>query len=252
MNLTIFIPTFLNKENMINLIKTLPKKSNVFIVLINDNVDFKIENNYENIEILNNLFNKGKFWSIYDAFDKIRSKYFLVIDPDDILLKNIDWQLIEKLNSQLILNDEDLIINSFYEKKNSKKYKLIKSKRIYFVFNPNSILKSELFFKNKKLISSLDKIPFNYMSDLSLIFLLKPKNNGYLNFPFYKYTYGIGISSSNRNNRLKYISEPFKIYKKTNFKKLNSKSILKNWCFKITRVNKMRFLKIINLKNNNI
>lgn len=187
-NLTIVIAAFLNEVNEYNEIKRIIKTNEFYdLILINDNPDLKIDG------FINNDKNYGKFSSVIKGVkNNCKTKYFLTLDPDDILSGGIDLFGLEILSKSLKNYNSEILVNSFFFKQNEKtKFK----KKPKHIFNPNTI------YLTKKIVSYEENYLYiNYMEDLSMLLIALDKVGKVkrINIPFYTYSYGAGYSSGNK------------------------------------------------------
>lgn len=228
--LTVIVPTYLeNKKNYNKIYNSISFHKNFDIKLINDNAFLKIEG-FEN-----NEENLGKFWTCFNYVkSECKTKYFLTIDPDDILNNDIDWNELSILTEKLSEIDADFIVNSFYFK-NFKTNKIKFKKTPSHIFNPNSIYNT----KNVK-NNDLKKIYLNYFEDLSLFLLsIGDGKIAKVNNPFYTYTYGSGLSSKSKDNFKLDILNAYNIMMNNKFK-INSLLKFKIYITRILRLKKLK------------
>lgn len=193
-SLTIVIPLYMSKHEMYDVYKNVPKNNKAFdILFINDDssekeVDFAINNNR----------NLGKFWSIINSLRNINSKYFLSIDPDDILFGGIDWNKLGILAGEIEKLDQeyDLLINSHWWIDLNDEIKYIPSNETSHIFNACSIYNVKnveqtvkeinLHFKNESL---------TYFEDALLLSLTSRSGKILeIDVPFYKYFADRGVT----------------------------------------------------------
>ncbi len=231
-NISIHISAYLDsKEELETLLNLLPE--NLGIKVTNDNPKYivgNIDNNDENI---------GKFQTIINSIKSEDKKYIIILDPDDILLNNIEWSKLEEIDNSLDNKEiKDLIINSYYlRKKMDKEFKLIKKPR--HIFNPCTIYNTKNINENIKL---KDKKYINYMDDLALASLSINdwSNVSYLGKPFYKYTYSIGISFADKGKYKTDLKNSLEIIKEREpFLKIKD---YKSLCFYTTRIYRLKKL----------
>lgn len=230
-NLSVYISAYLdNEEDYYKLLTLIPDFIKVNI--INDNPNFQIKG------IKNNDHNIGKFQTIINEVKNDNKKFMISIDPDDILLNNIDWKkllIVDKTVTKF--QKVDLIVNSYFIKKGgTSNFKFIK--RPKYIFNPCTIYNLENLNINSCLLPK--DFYINYMEDLclALISLHGSWNIKYINTPFYKYVFHSGISTLSKSNfsldleNSSIINDIFSL-------KIKSLSLLN---FKIMRVNRMKRL----------
>ncbi len=109
MRLTIIIPIFLDREDAENVKKIIDDYCDVPFIFLNNNTNEKFE------WAINNKVNGEKFWSVVNNLKFIETEYFLTIDPDDILNKSINWDLLKVLRDKLSTEDFNFGVNSYYE-----------------------------------------------------------------------------------------------------------------------------------------
>lgn len=196
--LTVIIPMYMDKNECVDLINMTSKyrDDSLDIFYINDlKFDFILEGE----DVFNNDINMGKFWSITNVINKIRTHFFLTIDPDDIHMNNIDWENLLQLAKFLSDNIEftfDYAINDYTIVKKFFKQKT-KSKKNKVYFNPN------LIYNTKNVSSSFLKTGINfdgkkitYFEDV-LLLLLSNVNGDKANLSkhFYTYVKNYGVTS---------------------------------------------------------
>lgn len=204
-NLSVYISVYLkNESDYYKLVSLVPDFIDANI--INDNPLFKIEG------IKNNATNKGKFQTIITEIKGDSKNFLIILDPDDILRENIHWDKLIYIDKIINKYDKsDIIINSYYIKKGSKKdFKFIKSPK--FIFNPCTIYNIKKIQNNSNIIE--EPLYINYMDDLclSLIALHESWSTSKIYIPFYKYQYLDGISSMPKKKYKEDINNSMKIY----------------------------------------
>ncbi len=236
--LLVIISAYLdNADDYIRLLLFVKKSKHYDLVLINDNDKYQIDG------FINNKKNQGKYFNVLSHAKLFDSKYFLTLDPDDILKNNIDWNKLEDLSKKIDNYNTALLINSFFfQYKDKIKFK----KTPRHIFNPNTIYKTEIF-KN----INIEYAYINYMEDLAIVLqtLSVEKTISRINIPFYTYHYGEGISSDKEKTKYSNdIRETLKILESSGFKINNTISF---YIF-ITRILRLkRISKKINSYNNN-
>ena len=82
--ITVIISAYLSRtEDYIKLLQSIKFSKFYNLILINDNNFLKVDG------YINNEKNLGKYYNVISNAKKCNSKYFLTIDPDDILQGNI-------------------------------------------------------------------------------------------------------------------------------------------------------------------
>lgn len=210
-NLTIVIPFYTSKENVDEIVNIF-KEQNLFncnILFINDQPiqTFEFDFQNKNYTFINQKENKGKFWSIVESIEKnrIHTEYFLTIDPDDILLGCINFELLQKLIFKINECDKhDFFINSYFLKEDLKIKKKNKFNISVFltpniIYNTNNI---RLEIEKKKIKYYGEKLSY-YEDKLFTILTSNEQKHKYLNYPFYTYNKYIGMTSK----KTEYMSE---------------------------------------------
>lgn len=228
-NLLIIISAYLNeRDDYYKMMELIVYKENYELIIINDNPNFEIKG------IVNNEKNKSKFTTILENINiKNDFSHFITIDPDDILNNAINWASLNDMSKYISSKDRNtFFINSYWKTHNNKTKYIHKPNHI---FNPNSIYPVYLIKEN---ISYNNYI--NYMEDLALLLVTTNKNTKFsrISFPFYNYTYGIGLSSE-RKNRFENDLKQVKLILKSNPFRVNS--IIKMFIY-ITRIFKLKLI----------
>lgn len=231
-NISIYISAYLEKEQDYILLHSLIPK-NIEATLINDNPNFKIKN------FKNNEENFGKFYSIMRQIKHDEKKFMIIIDPDDILLNNINWETLFELDINLHnIGDPGIIINSYYIRKSEhSKFRFVKNPRNIFnpctIYNLKNLKKHVNDFNNRNYI--------NYMDDLCFA-LISIHNNWTIqkiDFPFYKYSYISGMSTMDKSLYSLDLKNASYIEKKFNLK-VNSLITFYIWFLRIIRLRRLK------------
>lgn len=230
-NISVYISAYLEKaEEYAALLSLIPE--NIEINIINDNPKFDIPT------IKNNKYNKGKFQTIISALAIDEKKFAIVIDPDDILLGNLEWEKLFQIDKEIETNlNSDIIINSYFIRKNeNKKFKYIKTPK--FIFNPCTLYNIKKIQENSRILE--EEFYINYMEDLCLLLLALHKTwkISYIDIPFYKYNYINGISTKSIKKFRQDLINAVKIEKRYPLKLRNI-----TLCYiKLMRVNRLQRL----------
>ncbi len=239
--LTIVIPLY-SVDIDIELLKNrIFYQNDLEILFINDNPHLSQENS------LNNKFNFGKYYSIIFNLENIKTKYFLTVDPDDILNGGIDWSKLLLLSEEIKkFEDADFFVNSYWiTKKGKTNFK--KSSNINVFFNPNLIFNKDNILKIRNEMNiTFDGQKITYFDDVLflLMCLTGKRNDKNVNVPFYNYLASNGITSDWRKSVDEIISAKKMMDQIIYFLKNNGISIPK----KIIRYRVAR-VKILNKKS---
>lgn len=203
--LTVIVSIF-DKDSVIKKILDIFKADNNHnynVVIINDGKKSNIVDDM----VLHNSKNLGKFWTISELIknEVIKTDYFLTIDPDDLLLGDINFKKLNQLAIKInnATNDFDYGVNKYkvfdhITKKKQNKFFHFKMK---VFFTPNliystanikkALIKYKLDFEGKAL---------SYFEDRLLLLLSYNKGNK-KNFShsFYLYNKNMGMTSNIAN-----------------------------------------------------
>ena len=143
-NITVIIPTYNSEKYLNKLLNSLASQDNLKVIIINDGSTDNTLNilkkyNHNNIQIINNIKNKGISYSRNIGIKNIKTKYFTFIDSDD----SIDKKMLEILYNESEKHNLDMCCCNYYEVINDKK---IKSKYYYnnSIYNSKEIIEKVL------------------------------------------------------------------------------------------------------------
>lgn len=209
--LTIIVPIFLSEIESNNVYEIVPKDRDFDVIFLNNNTDINLD------WAVNNPYNGGKFWSVLNNINKIKTKYFLSIDPDDIICKSIDWEVLDELcDSVSKVAEFNLGINDYLEiREEPNESYIVKNNHYNKVFNACCIYNTKII-KNTFNDSGVvwDGLEQTYYEDF--LFAIASSFGGDVEFfslPFYGYHHRKGISKDWRKYKHQIVSANSKLEK---------------------------------------
>lgn len=205
--ITVYISVYTSIKDLELLLKYINSTNlyNCKLIVFNDNPSQlqKFEFNNPNYSYYTSNINLGKFWRIINSINDniIDTEFFITIDPDDLLLESINFEILQKLiNAFDYIKSRDFFINSYFLKDSNK----IKKKNIFntsvfltpnLIYNANNIRKEV-----KHLGLNFEGHKLSYYEDKLLNLLTSNEQNyKYLNFPFYTYNKYLGMTKDKSN-----------------------------------------------------
>lgn len=210
--LTVLVTVYDDDETIIKILNHDCLMNNKYFdtLIINDGYKTRIEHE----KLINLDINKGKFWAVVESCTEefIHSKYFLIIDPDDLFLNSINWKKLEKLSNQISKLDKeyDYFINTYtyYDHLLKKKGKKFLHTFIKVFMNCNTIYSTQNIKSNAELLDLkfLGNKQTYFEDKLLLSLTMGEGRNKKIKIPFYKYNKNYGITSNKTEYKEEIIS----------------------------------------------